>query len=92
MSVEVWLAQRLHRIPKPHRQFIPWPAVKDQFGVGYESLRKFRQVFMTALRQVHAVYPAMKIDITGHGLFLYTSPPPVVKTGVVVKLPGDAQG
>jgi hypothetical protein len=50
------------------------------------TLRKFRQVFMEALRQVHAVYPAMKIDITGQGLFLYTSPPPVVKTGIVVKL------
>lgn len=28
----------------------------------------------------------MKIDITGQGLFLYTSPPPVVKTGIVVKM------
>jgi len=87
LDMYAWLAQRLHRIPKPHRQFIPWPAVKDQFGVDYDRIRKFREVFMEALRQVHAVYPAMKIDITGQGLFLYTSPPPVVKTGVVVKLP-----
>ena len=86
LDVYAWLAQRLHRIPKPQRQFIPWPAVKDQFGADYGRLRKFREVFMAALRQVHTVYPAMKIDITGHGLFLYTSPPPVVKTGVVVKL------
>jgi hypothetical protein len=86
LDVYAWLAQRLHRIPKPHRQFIPWPAVKDQFGADYDRLRKFREVFMEALRQVHTVYPAMKIDITGQGLFLYTSPPPVVKTGVVVKL------
>ena len=47
---------------------------------------------MEALRQVHAVYPAMKIDITGEGLFLYTSPPPVVKTGIVVTLPTDVAG
>jgi hypothetical protein len=52
-----------------------------------EKLNKFRQPFMEALRQVHAVYPATKIEITGHGLFLYTSPP-VVKTGIVVNLPG----
>jgi len=90
LDVYAWLAQRLHRIPKPHRQFIPWPAVKDQFGADYGSLRKFRQVFMTALRQVHVVYPAMKIDITGHGLFLYTSPPPVVKTGILVKIAAHA--
>ena len=44
---------------------------------------------MEALRQVHAVYPAAKIDVTDHGLFLYTSPPPVVKTGIVVKLPRE---
>ena len=88
LDLYAWLAQRLHRIPKPHRQFVAWPLVRDQFGSGYASLPKFRQVFMTALRQVHAVYPAMKIDITGHGLFLYTSPPPVVKTGMMVRLPG----
>jgi hypothetical protein len=87
LDLYAWLAQRLHRISKPHRQFIPWPAVQDQFGPDYARLRKFREVFMEALRQVHVVYPAMKIDVTGHGLFLYTSPPPVVKTGVVVKLP-----
>lgn len=87
LDLYAWLAQRLHRIEKPHRQFIPWPAVKDQFGADYTRLRKFREVFMQALRQVVAVYPAAKIDVNEQGLFLYTSPPPVVKTGVVVKLP-----
>ena len=90
LDLYAWLAQRLCRIPKPHRQFIAWPMVKDQFGPDYQALRKFRQVFMQALRQVCAVYPAAKIDVNGQGLFLYTSPPPVVKTGVVVKLPGLA--
>ncbi len=88
LDLYAWLAQRLHRIPKPHRQFIAWPLVQEQFGPGYQSLTKFRQVFMQALRQVCAVYPAAKIDVNGNGLFLYTSPPPVLKTGVVVKLPG----
>ena len=87
LDLYAWLGQRLHRIPKPHRQFIPWTAVQDQFGGDYARIRKFREKFMEALRQVHAVYPAMKIDITGKGLFLYTSPPPVAKTGVVIKLP-----
>jgi hypothetical protein len=87
LDIYAWLAQRLHRIPKPHRQFVPWPAVKDQFGPGVEKLNKFRQPFMVALKQVHAVYPAMKIDVTGQGLFLYTSLPPVVKTSIIVTLP-----
>jgi hypothetical protein len=88
LDIYAWLAQRLHRIPKPHRQFIPWPVVKEQFGGDYERLRKFREKFLLALRQVHAVYPAAKLDVTDGGLFLYTSPPPVMKTGVVVQLPG----
>lgn len=86
LDVYAWLAQRLHRIPKPHRQFIPWPMLRDQFGPDFERLRKFREKFMEALRQVHVVYPAAKIDVNGQGLFLYTSPPPVAKTGVVVRL------
>jgi len=88
LDIYAWLAQRLHRIPKPHRQFIPWPVVKEQFGGDYERLRKFREKFLLALHQVHAVYPAAKLDVTDGGLFLYTSPPPVMKTGVVVQLPG----
>lgn len=88
LDVYAWLAHRLHRIPKPHRQFIPWPVVKEQFGPDFDRLRKFREKFMEALRQVHAVYPAAKIEVTDQGLFLYTSPPPVVKTGIVVRLPG----
>jgi hypothetical protein len=87
LDVYAWLAQRLHRIEKPHRQFIPWPALKDQFGPDFNRLRKFREKFMQALRQVCAVYPAAKIDVNRNGLFLYTSPPPVVKTGMVIQLP-----
>lgn len=87
LDLYAWLAQRLHRISKPHRQFIPWAAVKDQFGADYQRVRKFREVFMEALRQVHAVYSAAKVDVTGKGLFLYTSPPPVEKTGVLLRLP-----
>lgn len=86
LDLYAWLAQRLHRIPKPHRQFIAWPILKEQFGADYDRVRKFREVFMQALRQVHTVYPAAKIDVTDHGLFLYTSPPPVVKTGGIVRL------
>ena len=39
------------------------------------------------MRQIHVVYPAAKIDVNGQGLFLYTSPPPITKIGVVVCLP-----
>jgi hypothetical protein len=87
LDIYAWLAQRLHRIPKPHRQLVPWTALKDQFGQDFARARKFREKFMVALRQVHAVYPAAKIDVLPRGLLLHTSPPPVAKTGVVVQLP-----
>ena len=86
-DVYAWLAQRLHRIPKPHRHLVPWIAVKDQFGSDFARIRKFREKFMVAMRQVNAVYPAAKIDVLPRGLLLHTSPPPVAKTGVVVRLP-----
>lgn len=87
LDLYAWLAQRLHRIPKPHRQFIPWTAVQDHFGPEYNRIRKFREKFLEALRQVHSVYRAAKIEVTDEGLFLYTSPPPVTKTSIVVMLP-----
>jgi hypothetical protein len=87
LDIYAWLAQRLHRIPKPHRQMIPWVALQEQFGSDYARIRKFREKFMVALRQVNAVYPAAKIDVLPRGLLLHTSPPPVAKPGVVVQLP-----
>lgn len=86
LDVYAWLAQRLHRLPNP--QSIPWAGLHQQFGSDYERVRKFREVFITALRQVHVVYPAAKLDVTDKGLSLYPSPPPVSKTGVVKRLPG----
>jgi hypothetical protein len=64
LDIYAWLAQRLHRIVKPHRQLIPWVALQEQFGSNYVRIRRFREVFMVALRQVHAVYPAAKIDLS----------------------------
>ncbi|WP_149541462.1 replication protein RepA [Siccirubricoccus phaeus] len=84
LDIYAWLAQRLHRIPTGSRAFIPWPMLQSQFGAEYARLRKFREVFMEALRQVATVYPAAKIDVNGQGLFLYPSLPPVPKTRLLV--------
>src|SRR3954451_5963846 len=32
LDVYCWLAQRLHRIPDGKPQFVPWPALHEQFG------------------------------------------------------------
>lgn len=89
LDLYAWLAQRLYRVAQGG-QLVPWTAVKEQFGGGYQSLRKFRQVFMEALRQVHVVYPAARLDVTSEGLLLHASAAPISKKGVVVRLLNNA--
>jgi hypothetical protein len=85
LDVYCWLAQRLHRVPEGKPQFIPWPALYEQFGQGYAQLRQFRAFFLKQLRQVNTAYPAAKFDADGRGMYLNNSPPPIAKR--LVQLP-----
>lgn len=88
LDVYAWLAQRLHRIEWGQRVFVPWPALKAQFGWHYDRLRKFREVFTQAVRLVHSQYRAADISLDGRGMILRRSPPPVKgRTGIVVQVP-----
>ena len=87
LDIYAWLAQRLHRIERRKRAFIPWAALKAQFGPDFAAMNNFRRKFLIALREAHTVYRVAKIDVTKEGLFLYNSPPPIAKTGVVLRLP-----
>jgi len=77
LDIYAWLGQRLHRVHPREAAFIPWPAVQRQFGQGFARLRKFRETFLGALRQVQAVYPAAKVQASARGLSLHHSAPPV---------------
>ena len=77
LDVYSWLAQRQHRVPRGRPQFIPWTALHQQFGLGYNRLRKFREKFMLTLALVHTQYPAARIEADQRGLTLRNSPPPV---------------
>jgi hypothetical protein len=91
LDVYAWLAQRLHRIPRGARQLVSWPLLQAQFGADYARLRKFREVFLTALRQVAHVYPAARLEAEDEGLLLYPSPPPITKARLTVPaLPGKS--
>lgn len=87
LDIYAWLAQRLHRIPLGRPQFIPWPAVKDQFGQGYKELKFFRRTFRKALAQVLTQYSAAKLEEDSCGLTLRNSPPPVAKRMLLVNKP-----
>jgi hypothetical protein len=77
LDIYAWLAQRLHRVPPGPGQFLPWTAVQEQFGQGYDRIRKFREVFRTTLKLVTAVYQDARIDLDGRGMTLFHSRPPV---------------
>jgi len=79
LDIYAWLAQRLHRVD-PHRpQFIPWTALKDQFGQGYSRLRAFRAAFLVVLKAVTTQYPSAALEIDRRGLTLRNSAPPVAR-------------
>lgn len=89
LDIYVWLAQRLHRVAPSRPQFIPWPALNDQFGQGFARLRDFRRQFLETLRQVRAVYPSARLEATERGLTLHQSLPPIpVRTFVGGQLSG----
>jgi Plasmid encoded RepA protein len=77
LDIYAWLAQRLHRVPPGKPAFIPWPALQEQFGMNYDRLRKFREVFRAVLRQVSTVYQSARLEVNSRGLALWHSPPPV---------------
>ena len=77
LDIYAWLAQRLHRVNPGEPALITWTSLHEQFGVGYESVRKFRQVFLVALNQVLTVYRAAHVEHGGMGLTLHSSPTPV---------------
>lgn len=64
LDIYSWLAQRLHRIPVEKPQRVSWIALHAQFGQGYnpEHIRKFRQKFRVALKEVLTVYPAARVE------------------------------
>jgi Plasmid encoded RepA protein len=77
LDVYAWLAQRLHRIDPGKPAFIPWAALKTQFGWDYARIRKFREVFERTLRLVHTQYRGARFEMDERGMTLWHSSPPV---------------
>jgi len=77
LDIYTWLAQRLHRVSEGKPQFLPWTALKEQYGQGYGRMDNFRRVFLKALKAVQTQYPAARIEADRKGLLLRNSPPPV---------------
>ena len=87
LDVYCWLAQRLHRVDPKRGQFVPWAALHQQFGQGYELIRQFRSAFLESLKMVKTQYPAARFGADGGGMMLANSPPPVQRCAVLVGAP-----
>ena len=88
LDVYAWLAQRLHRIEWSKRVFVPWAALKAQFGWHYERMNHFKAEFRQILRVVHSQYRAANVTLDRKGMTLRHSPPPVKgRTSIVIRVP-----
>ncbi|NBB23423.1 plasmid encoded RepA protein [Runella sp. CRIBMP] len=78
LDIYAWLAQRLHRVDRFKPQFVGWQNLKEQFGMGYSEIRKFRQVFKKTLEIVKNQYLDAKFVVDDKkGMYLHNSPPPI---------------
>ena len=84
LDVYAWLAQRLCRVDPNKPAFIPWPALKAQFGPDYARLRDFRAAFKQTLEAVHTQYRAARVELDGCGMTLRRSQSPVPKNPVLI--------
>jgi hypothetical protein len=81
-------AHRLCRVRKGEGVKLSWSNLRQQFGQEYGCSKDFKKKFRAALLKVRLVYPQARIDDEIGGIRLYSSPAPVPKSQVVVKLPG----
>ena len=87
MDVYSWLAHRLCRVRQESGQKLYWKNLKEQFGQEYKTTKDFKKKFVPALRKVLTVYPHAKVRQENGGVRFFSSPPPIKKERIVVKLP-----
>lgn len=75
LDIYVWLAYRLHVLPKATP--ISWISLHGQFGAGYKQVRQFKPEFLTALDYALAVYPEAQVRIEEQGIVMQPSRPPI---------------
>lgn len=88
LDAYTWLAHRLCRVRKAEGVKLSWENLRQQFGQEYACAKDFKKEFRPALLKVCAVYPDARISDEAGGIRLFSSPAPVPKSQILVKLPG----
>jgi hypothetical protein len=68
LDVYAWLAHRLHRIPAKEPVFIPWAALRAQFGLDYGRMIDFKRFFRRALSMVLTRYQGARVVLDERGM------------------------
>lgn len=77
IDVYIWLAYRLHALSSDVA--VSWPALHNQFGSGFQLIRKFRMHFTECLELAMAAYPDARVSINERGVILRPSRPAIPK-------------
>lgn len=77
LDIYQWLAYRYYNMDPRVRSVVTWDQLRAQFGNTYTRMVDFRRAFQHALRQVRAVYPQARLELTAEGVTLQKSPTPV---------------
>lgn len=83
LDIYAWLAQRLRRIQGTSDALVTWVNLYEQFGSTYKQIRQFRKAFLDTLRDVLSQYPTAQVKVTGEGLILKKSPPPISSSKLI---------
>lgn len=79
LDLYTYLAYRLQRISGDRPCVVSWIQLASHLGSAAESPRKFRQSIRQSWDLVSAVYPNARVDMNGHVIRMWSSPPPVEK-------------
>jgi hypothetical protein len=71
------LAYRLHALKRDIE--VSWSSLYAQFGVGFQSHRRFKQHFMDCIALAVAAYPEARVDIGNRGLIMRPQRPAIAK-------------
>lgn len=77
IDIYIWLGYRLWQIDADKPTRVSWPALFDQFGGGYSTMKHFKPKFREAFGLALAAYPEARAELDEAGAVLHYSPPPV---------------
>jgi hypothetical protein len=77
IDVYIWLAYRLHALNADVA--VSWAALHNQFGGGFQLIRKFRLHFIECLDIALAAYPDARVSFDKRGVVLKPSRPAIAK-------------